>query len=153
MKQELLFCAELYRILSPFIDRSKPILFALDGAAAKSAYAKGNLKDPSIPDMCFQFIGNSKEIRIEAKVLDGDRHWLSPNQAKAWGPGGDGKLKPMEWVATDRSFDTFYSWSQAQFRSAFGSGPNKTNQILAPEKRIQHKTIEELALHIVKKYA
>ena len=56
MRQEHLFCAEVYHRLHNRIDHTKRNLFCLDGGAAKQAALKGEIECQTMPDFCFRFV-------------------------------------------------------------------------------------------------
>jgi hypothetical protein len=115
MRQEHLFCAEVFHRLYDRIDHTKRKLFCLDGSAAKQAASKNEIECETIPDLCFTFVGADREIRIEAKILESRRIKLSSNERAAWCRSGTGKLQPDLWVAADEPLRRCWKWEHKTF--------------------------------------
>lgn len=62
MRQEHLFCAEVFHRLYELIDHSKRKLFCLDGSAAKRAALNREIECETIPDFCFTFLVQVSQI-------------------------------------------------------------------------------------------
>jgi hypothetical protein len=116
MRQEHLFCAEVYYRLHSRIDRTKRNLFCLDGGAARQAALNGEIECQTMPDFCFTFDGADREIRIEAKILKKRRIVLSCNERTAWCRNGTGKLPPHLWIAADEPLQMCWLWEHGTFR-------------------------------------
>jgi hypothetical protein len=115
MRQEHLFCAEVFHRLYDCIDHDKRKLFCLDGGAAKEAARKGEIECETMPDFCFTFVGAEREIRIEAKILARRRIKLSPNERSAWCRNGTGKLSPHLWIAGNETLQQCWMWEHQTF--------------------------------------
>lgn len=115
MRQEHLFCAEVYHLLYDLIDHSKRKLFCLDGGAAKQAALNGEIECETMPDFCFTFAGADRELRIEAKILDRRKIKLSRNERTAWCRNGSGRLPPHLWIAADTSLEQCWMWEHETF--------------------------------------
>ncbi|RDI99294.1 hypothetical protein DVT68_00040 [Dyella solisilvae] len=152
MKQEHRLVAEIYRYLAPFIDTSHDLYLSLDGQAATSAVKAGHFVDADIPDMWFTLVGATLPIRIEAKVLDGNRAMLMQSQLAAWRSSGGGAYKPEFWVAANREFKTFYFWHHADFLPSLdqSAATGATLTLAAPKAKLSFATVPELALHLLR---
>lgn len=115
MRQEHLFCAEVYHRLHSRIDHSKRKLFCLDGGATEQAALNGEIECRTIPDICFTFAGGDREIRIEAKILESRRIKLSSNQRVAWCRLGTDRTPPHLWIAADEPLEKCWMWEQERF--------------------------------------
>ena len=115
MRQEHLFCAEVFHRLYDRIDHTKRKLFCLDGSAAKQAAFKSEIECETIPDFCFSFVGADREIRLEAKILEHRRIKLSPNERTVWCRNGTGRLLPNLWIAADHALQKCWMWEHEVF--------------------------------------
>ena len=152
MKQEHRLVAETYRFLAPFINAKKDIYLSLDGQAAKTAAAKGRFLDQSIPDLWFTLIGDSKPLRLEAKILDKGRVLLMLSQIQAWHSTGSGSHKPDAWIAANRDFDEFYFWTHQQLLKLLDgvADAKRQREITAPKEKLVFKSPAALALHVLR---
>lgn len=153
MKQEQRLVAEIYRFLAPFIDTKKDLYVSLDGQAADTAVAAGRFTDAALPDLWFTLVGASSKTLIEAKIIE-DRGGalLMQRQLSAWRSAGRGAYKPQFWVASNRSFNTFYFWNHEDFLPALdkSKATGKTLTLRPPSTRLSFKSVPELALHILR---
>ena len=115
MRQEHLFCAEVYHRLHSMIDQSKRVLFCLDGAAAKGAAMRQEIECATMPDLCFTFVGGDGELRLEAKIIENRRVKIGRDQRNAWCYGGTGKAFPHLWIGANECMDQFWMWSHDEF--------------------------------------
>lgn len=153
MKQEHRLVAELYRYIAPFIDATKDIYLSLDGQAARTAVAAGRFDDSGIPDMWFTLLGADVPVRIEAKVIENNgRVLLMQSQLTAWRSSGGGAYKPKYWVATNRSFNEFYSWSHEEFLPSLDQSVAKANTLTLrpPPTKLLFDSVPKLALHVLR---
>lgn len=160
MSQEHLFCAEVYHFLYDHIDRSRPVYFCLDGAAAGRGSREGMVPDSTMPDFWFSFKGNKIAFGMEAKTLTrGSVKLVGGNQAKAWCARGRGLCKPELWIATDAKLRRFYCWNHADFAARLNAasrkpktegGHPKTVSIPKPRKAKCFRTCRDLSEYILK---
>jgi len=153
MKQEQRLVAELYRFLAPFIDTTRDIYVSLDGQAADTAVAAGRFSDAALPDLWFTLVGAKSKTLIEAKIIEDEGGaLLMQSQLSAWRTSGNGAYKPNFWVAANRSFDTYYFWTHADFLPSLdkSKAKSKTLTLRPPSSLITFKHLQELALHILK---
>jgi hypothetical protein len=153
ISQEHRLVAELYRYLAPFIDTTKEIYISPDGQAVKTAHQAGVFADAGVPDLWFTLAGEDQPILIEAKVLgERGKALLMQTQINAWRTAGRSRYKPRFWVATNRAFDRFYSWTHAEFLPALDACKAPRNQdVSAPKSREEFTSIALLALHVLRR--
>ena len=130
MKQELRFCAEVYRLLHDRIDQRKRVLFCLDGAPAKEAFRCNEIGGETVPDLCFTLLGAKQELRIEAKIIEDRRVVAGRNQKRAWSDP-DYALAPHLWIAADEALEAFYLWPHYTFRDEIAKKANSNGRLLA----------------------
>ena len=130
MRQEHLFCAEVYHRLHDLIDHRKRVLFCLDGAAAKEAAKLKHVECATFPDLCFTFAGSQSEIRIEAKIIKKRRVKVGRDQRLAWCAGGTGLAIPHLWIAADESLAEFWLWDHQPFSVKLAQHVTSTGPVL-----------------------
>ena len=112
MKQENRFVADLYHLLSPFMDKDKDLYLCTDGGAAKhhAALEDSTLEDAVLPDIWFCLVGQKKHIGIEAKVFDSNRLSFRQVQIQSCKSEGRAVYTPKFWVATNKKFSEYKCW-------------------------------------------
>ncbi|QUN27717.1 hypothetical protein KB879_27265 [Cupriavidus sp. KK10] len=153
MKQEQRLVAELYHLLSPFIDSDKDIFVSLDGQAALTGVQKGHFIDGTLPDLWFTLVGNKAPTLAEVKIIDDNgRLLLMRSQLVSWRTRGSGAHRPHFWVASNRAFNRFYIWSHEVFLPKLdaSSATANTLTVLPPAHRIDVGQMNEVALWLLR---
>lgn len=151
MRQEHRFCAEVYHRLHGQIDQKRRVLFCLDGAAAREAAKTGEVECPTMPDLCFTFLGAEAELRIEAKIIERRRVKLGADQRTAWWTDGTGLAMPHLWIAADESLSCFWMWEHEGFAHKIGIHRESKGPVLVfPAKTLpDHCGIDTLVERLV----
>ena len=101
MKQESRFTAELFALLSPFVDKEKPYYLMLDGAAAASNTGAGKTFTSGIlPDLWMSMKGSqsSAPLLLESKCIRRGRVLLMQSQLSSFRSGAKDTYPPQAWV-------------------------------------------------------
>ena len=142
MKQEHLFCAEVYHLLHKHMDHDRPRYFCLDGAAARAAAQNTVIPCATIPDLCFFFPRSTEQIRIEAKILVDRRVTLGRSQRHAWATQGHGGAKPHLWIGANEELTQFWMWEHPWFQDEIQRHQNQRAPILVFPKKSEPEPVE-----------
>ena len=116
--------ADFYARLWPWIDHAQPMRVMLDD---------GGKGETATPDLCFQFVGSQRELRIEFKVLEGGQITPTRKQLDTWGAGANG---PHLWIAKVPDEPHYLIWrhDDERFLAAFRARAAKdtTRRSVAP---------------------
>lgn len=114
MSLENKFAAEMYHRLYPWIDHNVDVKFCLDdGGKSKSA----------TPDLCFSFLGGSKPMRIEFKMMHTNgKVRVFKKQFQTWN-GQNNQDAPYLWIAKRIEAEEYFLWphSNTGFQSTFSA--------------------------------
>ncbi|WNJ97730.1 hypothetical protein RND59_16505 [Vibrio ruber] len=155
MKQENRFVADLYHLLSPFMDKDKDLYLCMDGGGAKhhAASEHGKLEDAVLPDIWFCLVGQEKHIGIEAKVFDSNNLSFRQMQIQSWRSDGSGIYTPHFWVATNRELTEYKCWFHktmvARLNTTMSTVDNVSLSMSKYPADHESNTIQELALFIL----
>lgn len=134
MRQEIKFCADVYRLLFEHIDPSQPCYLCLDGAATVNGFRKGHLKDRSMPDFFWYFKGSQKQFSMEAKIVhNGKISFCGDGQPQLWSAGANYAYTPHLWLGVSETSPlTYFVWEHEDFAKSLcaliGKGRTKSGK-------------------------
>lgn len=161
MRQEIKFCADVYRVLYQHLDTSpeSPIYLCLDGSASERGVRERLLADVSMPDFFWRFKGSSTPFLMEAKVIHNSQvSFCGDGQPSMWCAHGTGAYKPALWLGIHQELPVYYAWEHAGFdntlaplvgRGRSATGNKRTLTARIPDDARSFETLHELCLYIV----
>jgi len=155
MRQEHLVAAKVFHFLFDHIDHDRLVVFCPDGEAAKRGVREGILEDQSVPDLWFYFLGGTRPLAVEVKIVEKDKlKFCGDGEPRAWHADGQGKHKPLWWLGADETQTTFFLWEHADFEEDLSGlvgcgrtsgGRKKTLTLKLPAARQTFEQPAELA--------
>ncbi len=134
MRQEIKFCADVYRLLFDHVDQERPCYLCLDGAATENGVREELLTDLSMSDFHWQFRGARSPFSMEAKIVrDGRISFCGDGQPRLWHNGANLAYTPVLWLGASESPPmVYYLWEHAGFdqalRGLVGRGRTRTGK-------------------------
>ena len=155
MRQEHLVAAKVFHFLFDHIDHDRLVVFCPDGEAAKRGAREGILDDPSVPDLSFFFLGGTRPLTVEVKIVEKDSvKFCGDSEPRSWHANGLGKHKPLLWLGADEGQTTFFLWDHTDFEVELSrlvgcgrtsGGSKKTLTLKLPAARQTFEQPAELA--------
>jgi hypothetical protein len=160
MRQEIKFCADIYRLLFDKIDTDRECYICLDGAATEKGVRERLLLDVSMPDFYWYFRRAQTAFRMEAKVVrNGKVSFCGDGQARMWCSDAKSVYKPVLWLGLNESSPLlYYVWEHAGFdqmlvtlvgRGRTKSGKKKQLKLNMPAAARTFTKLSQVVRHVM----
>ena len=118
MRRQHLVLAKVVHFLFDQIDYDRLVVFCPDGEAAKRDAREGILEDPSVADLSFFFLGGTRPLAGEVKIVEQDRvKFCGDTEPRAWHSNRRGKHKPLLWLGANEALTAFFLWDDSNFEA------------------------------------